>query len=44
MYIFMYFYDTKVYIFHNERADSSKPRWELKLFSWNLVYQNTYSI
>ena len=43
MYIFMCFYDKKVYFFHNECADSLKPHWELKLFSWNLVYQNTYS-
>ena len=43
MYIFMSFYDKKVYFFHNECADSSKPHWELKLFWWNLVYQNTYS-
>ena len=40
---FMSFYDKKVYFFHNECADSSKPHSELKLFWWYLVYQNTYS-
>ena len=43
MCIFMCLYDKKVYFFHNECAASSKPHWELNLFSWNLVYQNTYS-
>ena len=41
MCIFMCFYNKKVYFFHNESADSSKPHWEIKLFSWNLVYQNS---
>ena len=45
MYIFMgFFYDKKVYFFHSECADSSKPLWKLKLILWNLVYQNTYFI
>ena len=46
MCIYMCFYDKKVYFFHNECADSSKPHLELKLFSSNLVYHNTntYSI
>ena len=39
----MYFYDKHVYFFHNECADSAEPQREHKLFSWNLVYQNTYS-
>ena len=40
----MCFYDKQVYFFYNECADSSKSHWELKLFSWKLVYQNTFSI
>ena len=40
----MYFMCDKIlYFYHNECADSSEPQWELKLFSWNLEYQNTYS-
>ena len=42
MCVFMCFYDKNVYIFHNECADSSKPHWEIKLFSWNSISEHLF--